>query len=114
MKTISPLDKTHTAVPLVKYQQLFDVAAQAAELLKSQPRDNAKEALASLTAYSARLTDEQKALARAQTALRDARNAAKRTRALAAKLVPTAITLGELLEIASIASFTTGAVSSYL
>lgn len=105
MVTTNSLDKTHTAVPIAKYQQLFDVASQATELLKLHAHEDARKSHASLVALSTRFTGEKDALASAKKTLADAKLAVKRMRALAGKLVPHARYLGELMEIPSIINF---------
>ncbi len=100
------MDSTHTAVPINRYDVINEATTMLLALLKPESHDNAKQAYAALLANQTKLTNERNALERAQKSVSEAKANVKKARSLGTKLLPTAVAMGEILDIISIANFT--------
>ena len=105
MSTTIKLNTTHVAVPIARYAPISESAEAVGKLLKPECHEHAVQGYATLIANHDRLRGEKLALENAQTALNTAKATLKNTQTTAKLVVPTAINLGKLMNISSVANF---------
>jgi hypothetical protein len=102
MSTTITSTNTHIAVPISRYAPISESAEAVG---KPECHEHAVEGYAKLIANHDKLRGEKIALENAQTALAAAKVALKSAQTMAKLVVPTAINMGKMLNINSIANF---------
>lgn len=105
MSTTIKLNTTHIAIPIARYAPISESAEAVSKLLKPEAHEHAVYGFATLIANHDKLRGEKIALENAQAALNEAKATLKSAQAMAKLVVPTAINLGKLMNISSIANF---------
>lgn len=99
------VNSTHPTVPLARFEPLDASVSLVAEFLRSEKHRNATQSHEQLVKLRSKLHADKTALDEARVRLVAARAALKHERSLATLVVPTALNLGKLLDVASIINF---------
>lgn len=105
MSNTITLSSTHVAVPLSRFEPIAESAAAVGKLLKPECHEHAKEGYRTLITNLDKLRGEKIVLENAQKSLAEAKAALKVAQSIAKLAVPTAINLGKMMDLGSIANF---------